>query len=153
MAMNSYMWPTDRFTYKLRPPTMNLVNGKDKYQHILESLNHQKINSNRPPNSDQYRLWGSYMGGSSENMNWGSHLENQYEEVNYLRNRGRNPHSNTYNLEWCDHPNLKYGGNQGGSFNQRVSNFSQTKQVPPFNHLIFPNPNNMIGNLRSIVSY
>ncbi|KAL1162454.1 hypothetical protein V6Z11_A07G201400 [Gossypium hirsutum] len=41
------------------------------------------------------------------------YLNNPTEDVNYIENRGGNPYSNTYNPDWRDHPNLRWGGNQG----------------------------------------
>ncbi|KAA3480688.1 reverse transcriptase [Gossypium australe] len=58
-----------------------------------------------------------------------SYFDNQLEEVNYLGNRGRNPYSNTYNPSWKYHPNLKWGGNQGGG------NPIQNRFSPPYHPL------------------
>ncbi|KAL1086231.1 hypothetical protein V6Z11_D08G103300 [Gossypium hirsutum] len=51
--------------------------------------------------------------------------------MNYIRNRGGNPYSNTYNLGWKDHSNLRWAGNQGGgnSFNPVKQNFAYQ---PPY---------------------
>lgn len=39
MAISSYMWSNERFSYKSKPPTMKVVNEDDLYQQILKVLN------------------------------------------------------------------------------------------------------------------
>ncbi|TYJ10033.1 hypothetical protein E1A91_A11G180300v1 [Gossypium mustelinum] len=48
-------------------------------------------------------------------------------EVNYVRNRGYNPYSNTNNPGWRDHLNLKWGGNQRGPSNQESQNLNPSR--------------------------
>ncbi|KAA3469345.1 hypothetical protein EPI10_015142 [Gossypium australe] len=80
-------------TYDQKPSRAKVVKENDKYQQILEKLHHLKTTV-KPYINDVAR---SYM----------LYSETQLEEVNYLGNRSGNPYSNTYNLGWKDHPNLK----------------------------------------------
>ncbi|KAA3456945.1 oligopeptide transporter 4-like [Gossypium australe] len=48
MAMNSYIWSNEWFTYRNKQLTMNAVSCEDKFQHILKRLNHLKISSAKP---------------------------------------------------------------------------------------------------------
>lgn len=45
------------------------------------------------------------------------YIKNPIEFVNYIKNRAENPYLNTYNPDWKDHPNLRWGGIQGGGSN------------------------------------
>ncbi|KAA3477598.1 casein kinase II subunit alpha, chloroplastic-like [Gossypium australe] len=96
MAMNSYMWPNDHFSYSQKLSMAKVVKEDEKYQHILEKL-HCLETTIKPSVNDVAQ---SYM----------SYLETQSEEVNFLNNRGGNPYSNTYNLSSKDHLNLKLRG-------------------------------------------
>ncbi|KAA3461569.1 reverse transcriptase [Gossypium australe] len=53
------------------------------------------------------------------------YINNPTEDVNYIENKGGNPYSNTYNLEWRNHPNLRWGRNQRGG-----NNFNRIKTKP-----------------------
>lgn len=86
MAMNLYMCPNERFKYKLKPPTMKVINAEDKYQQILEKLN--------------------WLGTTIKLMRVEPYVENQLDHVSYIGNKGGNPCSKTYNSCWKDHPNL-----------------------------------------------
>ncbi|MED6151315.1 hypothetical protein PIB30_081330 [Stylosanthes scabra] len=58
-------------------------------------------------------------GGPHENLNCMSIQDDQFSaiQVNYVNNQPRppynDPHSNTYNPGWRNHPNFSWGGNQG----------------------------------------
>ncbi|KAA3477104.1 Transposon Ty3-G Gag-Pol polyprotein [Gossypium australe] len=47
-----------------------------------------------------------------------------------IGNKGRDTYSNTYNLGWRDHPNFKWGGNQGGG-NETQNRPNLPYQPPP----------------------
>ncbi|MBA0872932.1 hypothetical protein Goshw_023668 [Gossypium schwendimanii] len=51
MAMNSYIWPTEWFTYRAKQAESNIVSGKDKYQQVLnrEKEVNEKDESIRTP--------------------------------------------------------------------------------------------------------
>ncbi|MBA0607130.1 hypothetical protein Godav_019475 [Gossypium davidsonii] len=49
--------------------------------------------------------------------------------MNYNGNRGRNPCSNTYNPRWIDHPNLRWGRNQGGEDTQQAEAEPKPEEV------------------------
>lgn len=91
---------------------MKVVQEEDKFQHTLEKLNRLEMSSNLPPTTESYLSHGNYP-------------KSQPQEVNYLGNRGGNLYSNTYNMSWKDHLNLKWEGNQRGNFNQNT-------QIPPY---------------------
>ncbi|MED6179162.1 hypothetical protein PIB30_114562, partial [Stylosanthes scabra] len=68
--------------------------------------------------------------------------DNQFsaEQVNFVNNQPRppynDPHSNTYNPGWRNHPNFSWGGNQGQQRqynNQAPQNFQgqQSFSSPP----------------------
>ncbi|KAA3461903.1 reverse transcriptase [Gossypium australe] len=94
MAMNLYMWPNERFMYKSKPLTIKVINKDDRYPQILKKLN--RLESTFKP------------------MRMDSCFENHLEEASYIGNRGRDSYFDTYDLDWKDHQNFKWGGNQGG---------------------------------------
>ncbi|XP_012458175.1 uncharacterized protein LOC105778968 [Gossypium raimondii] len=53
-------------------------------------------------------------------------------EVNYVGKKGYNRYSNTNNLRWHDHPNFRWGGNQGEPLNQGNQNLNPSKPNAPY---------------------
>lgn len=88
---------------------MKTISEEDKYQQILDKQNRLEM-INKPTRIEPY-------------------MENQPEDVSYIGNKARNPYSNTYNLGWKDHPNLKWGSNQGGG-NQVQNRLNPPYQLP-----------------------
>ncbi|KAA3465728.1 hypothetical protein EPI10_000869 [Gossypium australe] len=85
-VLMNHTYPNERLSYNPKPPTVKVISEGDKYQQILEKLNLLEMTV-RPLITDSAR-------------GYGSHFERQPEEVDYLSNRGGNPYSNTYNLDW-----------------------------------------------------
>lgn len=90
MAMNSYIWPNEIFMYQSKPLAVKAVKEEvddDRSQWILEKLNCLETAVKTTRAKPQ--------------------LESQTEEACYIGNTGGNPYSNTYNLGWRDHSNIK----------------------------------------------
>ncbi|MED6214714.1 hypothetical protein PIB30_105955, partial [Stylosanthes scabra] len=74
-------------------------------------------------------------GGPQENHNCSLVQDDQSSiaHVNYVGNQPRppynDPHSNTYNPGWRNHPNFSWGGNQG---QQGQWNNHNSQRQPPF---------------------
>ncbi|KAA3474003.1 casein kinase II subunit alpha, chloroplastic-like [Gossypium australe] len=87
IAMNSYQWQAERYTYGQKPSTIPTNSGQTQpYKSLINALS----------------IYGGYKPLSH-------YINNPTEDVKYIRNRGGNPYSNTYNLRWRDHSEPKMG--------------------------------------------
>ncbi|KAA3470214.1 hypothetical protein EPI10_015942 [Gossypium australe] len=91
MAMNSYMWSTKLFTYRVKQSIVNTASCEEKYQQVLERLNQLKMSSTKVQVQNQPILIHSNVGHDGEGAMWGNANEKNQMEVNYVGNRGYNP--------------------------------------------------------------
>ncbi|KAA3474463.1 GATA zinc finger domain-containing protein 14-like [Gossypium australe] len=113
----------NQYLKRFRGSTNEDPNQGDKYQQVLKRLNQLEMGAAKMQVQNQPTL---------TNFNAIHYDESNYMEVNYVENRGYNTYSNTYNPEWRDHPNLRWGENQAGSSNQGNQNVNALKSNAPY---------------------
>ncbi|PPD94370.1 hypothetical protein GOBAR_DD08617 [Gossypium barbadense] len=95
---------------------MKVVGSEDKYQQVLKRLNQLEMSSAKAQVKNQPLLTHSNAGHNGEGTKSENSNESSQMEANYVGNRGYIIYSNTYNLRWHDHPNLRWGQNQEDAF-------------------------------------
>ncbi|KAA3453190.1 Retrotransposon gag protein [Gossypium australe] len=111
MTLNSCQWLIEHFTYGQKSAMVKAIQQDDKYQ----------------LNGIEFASTPSMHGGDKPLFHY---INNPIEDINDIRNKGGNPYSNAYNPSWRDHPNLRWGGNQGASNNSNQA--KKTNYHPPY---------------------
>ncbi|KAL4377024.1 hypothetical protein GQ457_02G029850 [Hibiscus cannabinus] len=129
VASNDYQFPTTGLGAGRRAPGMLDLDANDLVSAQLSAITHMLKNLQKPTDVRDAKALSCV---HCEGKHHANDCPTMHESASYVGNYNRNannPHSNTYNPGWRQHPNFSWG-NQGGG-NTSNANRQQNVNAPP----------------------